>query len=277
MKLYPSVRPYWHVDAKWVCGILLLFALFLALSLYALVKLTDKEHGPTVAALAIGAAFIRSDSAVDIEEARAEIARQGGQIHPIPNFPSIVITEADLSLSLRDLKLKIFKPITDEIYTNGIEATAAKYASTPEQKEKFINDAFLFKIFTKETNKGLQKFVLIFALVSLLLLAGVIYFSAGWGRLSNPATLLLIASVPGSLFFLMLTHPPKDGSEGPLSFLPADLTKELGGAMGQGFWKLAILGLLLLAAAAIGKTVTAIMHRRSPHHEPKPKESAKSG
>lgn len=276
MKLYPDVRPYWHVDAKWICGILLLFTLFITLFLFALVKLTDEEHGPTVAALAIEAAFIRSDSAVDIEEARVEIAARGGQIHPIPNFPSIVITEADLSLSLRDLKLKVFKPITDEIYNNGIEATAAKYAPNPEARQQFINDAFLFKIFTKETNGNLQNYLVIFAVISLVLLAGVIYFSAGWGRLANPAILLLIASVPGSLFFLMLIHPPKDGDGGPLGFLPEDLTKELGSAMGQGFWKIAILGLLMLFVAAAGKIVTTILHRGKSKSEAKQKQPAKA-
>src|SRR3989344_8360523 len=181
MRLYPAVRPYWHVDAKWVCGLLLILSLAITLFLFALVKLTDEKNGPTIAALAVGAAFIRGDSAVNIEEARAEIAKRGGQIQPLPNFPDIVITEADLDLPLRDLKLKVFKPITDLIYQNGIEATAAKYAPTPEAKEQFINDAFFFKLFTKDTHRSLKGKLTILIIISLILLAGVVYFSAGWG------------------------------------------------------------------------------------------------
>jgi hypothetical protein len=261
MRFYPTVRPYWHVDAKWVCGLLLIFSLAITLFLFALVKLTDEKNGPTIAALAVGAAFIRGDSAVDIEEAKAELAKQGGQIRPVPNFPDIVITEADLNLTPTEIKLKVFKPITEEIYQNGIEATAERHATTPEQKEQFINDAFFFKLFTKDTNRSLSSKLTIFIVISLILLAGVVYFSTGWGRLANPGLILLFVSLPGSLFSLALTHPPKDGDGGGLGFLPADLTKELGGSLSGVYTRIFLLGLALLIGAGIGKLIT---HFRPP-------------
>ena len=271
MKLYPTIRPYWHVDAKWICGLLLIFALMVTLFLHALVKLTDEKNGPTIAALTVGAAFIRGDSAVNIEEARAELAKRGGQIHPVPNFPEIVITEADLDLPLRDLKLKVFKPITDSIYQQGIEATAAKYAPTPEAKEQFIKDAFFFRLFTKQTHENLKSRLTTFIIISLVLMVGVVYFSAGWGRLANPGLLLLVVSLPGTLFSLLLTHPPKDGSEGALGFLPNDLTKELGYSLGQAYTRITLLGLALLIGAGVGRTITHILHK----HGSKPSTAKK--
>src|SRR3989344_501494 len=272
MKLYPAVRPYWHVDAKWICGLLLILSLAITLFLYALVKLTDEKNGPTIAALAVGAAFIRGDPTVDIEEARAELAKHGGKIYPIPNFPEIVITEADLDLPLRDIKLKVFKPITDSIYQDGIEATAAKYAPTPEAREQFINDAFFFKLFTKDTHESLKGKLTVLVIISLILLAGVVYFSAGWGRLANPGLILLFVSLPGSLFSLALTHPPKDGDGGGLGFLPQDLTKEIGGSLGQVYTRIFLLGLALLIAAGIGKLI--FHFRRKPAPKPAGKKAS---
>jgi len=264
--LVPSPRPYWHVDAKWICGILLLFSLVITLFLATLVKLTDEKRGPTIAALAIGSAFIRSNTPTDIEEARKEIKKQGGAIYPIPNIPSIVITEKDLELSISEIKLKIFKPLTDSLYHNGIEATADRYAADPEQKKKFINDAFALRLFTKTTHQSLKSRLLTFIIVSIVLLAALIYFSAGWGRLANPGLLLLAVGLPGSLLALFVTHPPKDdkGDGGPLGFLPADVAAEIGAPIGQTYYRLTILGAGLLVAAMMGKIISKLVSRKKP-------------
>jgi hypothetical protein len=265
--LTPRPRPYWHVDAKWICGILLLFFLVSTLLLATLVKVTDEKHGPTIAALVIGSMFIRGDStAASTEEARQEIRRQGGEIRPIPNFPSVVITEKDLELSTYDIKLKVFKPLTDIIYTEGVEATAKQFASTQEEKDKFVNDAFLFRIFTKETHETLRSWLTVAAILSVILLLAFIYFSAGWGRLANPGVLLLLVSLPGTVLTLMLTRPnvSQNGTDkGPLGFLPPDVAKELGNSLGGHFSLLAILGGVLLLSAIIGKIFTVFTKKSS--------------
>ena len=266
MKLFPNPRPYWHVDAKWVCGILLVFTLAATLILFSLVKLTDKDRAPTVGALIIGMGFIRGNT-VDTEEAREALAEAGGVIQPIPNVPSIKITEADLSLSPAEISIKVFKPITESIYNNGIEATADKFGATPEQKEKFVKDAALLNIFTKDTHQALNKFFRIFAVISLLLALGVIYFSARWGRLSNLGTLLLLVSLPGTLIALLLKSPPKDG-DGGLGSLSPELTTQIGQAISGAYIKVTLLGAALLAVALIGRIFSSI-------HKPKAKPAAK--
>src|SRR5438105_2500943 len=127
MKVSSTVRPYWHVDAKWICGILLLLALSASLVLATATKITNQQRGPDIAALIVGKGFIRGDS-INTEEAKAELAKNGGVIHPLPIMPSVAITAADLNLSPQDISLKVFRPLTQEIYQNGIEATAAKFA-----------------------------------------------------------------------------------------------------------------------------------------------------
>ncbi|MEX0881715.1 MAG: hypothetical protein WEC17_00605 [Candidatus Saccharimonadales bacterium] len=268
MKLFPNPRPYWYVDAKWICGILLVFSLSATLILLSLVKLTEPERAPTVGALIIGMGFIRGNT-VDTEEAREALAEAGGVIQPIPNIPSIKITEADLALSPSEISIKVFKPITESIYNDGIEATADKFAATPEQKAKFIKDAALFNIFTKDTHQTLKKFFNIFAVLSLLLAAGVAYFSARWGRLSNLGSLILLVSLPGTLIALLLKSPPKDGSGGFGSLSP-ELTTQVGQSVSAAYTKVTLFGLFLLAAALVGRTYSLI-HRPKSKTKPSPK------
>lgn len=270
MKLFPNPRPYWHVDAKWICGILLVFTLSASLILLSLVKLTEQERAPTVGALIIGMGFIRGNT-VDTEVAREALAEAGGVIRPLPNIPSITITEADLKLSPAEISIKVFRPITESIYNDGIEATADKFASTQEQKEKFIKDAALFNLFTKDTHQTLNKFFTIFALMSLLLALGVAYFSARWGRLSNLGALLLLVSLPGTLLSLFLSHPPK-GGEGGFGSLPPELTTQLGEAFSGAYTKVIMLGALLLVAALIGRIYSAFRKHPKPA-KPAPKRT----
>ena len=210
--------------------------------------------------------FIRGNT-IDTEEAREALEEAGGVIYPIPNIRSIKITEADLALSASEISLKVFRPITESIYNDGIEATAEKFGATPEQKEKFVRDAALFTLFTKDTHQAFKKFFNIFAMLSLLLAAGVAYFSVRWGRLSNLGALLLIVSLPGTFFGLLLRSPPKDGNGGFGSLSP-ELTDQIGQAVSGAYNKIALFGALLLVAALAGRVFSQI-------HKPKTKPVAK--
>ena len=256
MKLTPSVRPYWYVDAKWICGILLALALTIALTFLTLAKLTDQDQGPKIAALVIGTTFIRGDT-VDTPDNRQALAEHGGVIQPFANIPSVKITADDLKLTPGQLSLKVFKPLTESIYNDGIEGAADKFGATAEQKAKFKKDASLFTIFTKTAHQKLQGIFILFAIVSLLLALGVVYFSAGWGRLSNLGFLLLLISVPGTLVALMLNHPPKDEYGGFGTFSP-ELTSQLGQAAAAAYTKVTLLGLALLVAALFGRVYSSL-------------------
>lgn len=247
----------------------MVFTLSATLILSSLVKITDKDRAPTVGALIIGMGFIRGNT-IDTQEAREELAKAGGVIRPIPTMPSITITEADLGSTPAEISLKVFKPITESIYNNGLEATADKFAATPEQKAKFINDAALFNIFTKTTYQMLKKFFNIFALLSLLLAVGVIYFSTRWGRLSNLGALLLLVSLPGTLLGLLLKNPPKDREGGGIGSLSPELTNQIGQAVSGAYTNVTILGALLLLAALIGRIINAFYHPKS---KPVPKRT----
>ncbi len=267
MKLRPAIRPYWFVDAKWICGILFFFLMAASLFIYGLAQLTNEKNGPSLAALVIGAAFIRGDEQQNKDDARKELAEHGGVIRPIPNFPDVVITEKDLELSLTEIKLKVFRPLAESIYYDGVEGTATKFAKTPEERKKFINDAFFFRIFTRDTNSKLKNLFNTLLLICLVLLVGVIYFSAGWGRLANPGLLLLAVSLPGALLAFAVSHQPKNATGGgALGFLPLDIGQQLGDALSHSYSRASLLGVGFLIAAILGKITTSVYKKF--HHKP---------
>lgn len=240
---------------------MLAFSLTLALIFFTLVKITDEDRGPTIAALVIGTTFIRGDT-VDTPDNRRALAEHGGVIQPFSNIPSVKITADDLKLTPSQLSVKVFRPLTESIYTDGIDGAATKFGATAEQRQKFKNDASIFTIFTKTAHQQLQKIFKILVAISLLFALGVIYFSSGWGRLSNLGALLILISLPGTLVALLLNHPPKDGG-GRIKVFSPELTSQLGQAASAAYTKVTWVGIAFLLLAGIGKLVSSLRHPKA--------------
>ena len=258
MKNVASPRPYWHVDAKWLCSLILLPALGMTLLLHLLSGLTQREIAINLSANLIAGAFTRGEENTNPQQATEEVRQQirrspDGKFHPFPTFPAAFITEQDLnSKSLAQIKIDLFKKISTPLYDKGAAGTAQSLGATKEQVEKFKRDTFLLSIFTKATHNSLVGLRNVAALISLLALAGLIYFSAGWGRLANPAAIMLATSLPGSFFAMVLTSPPKDGGGG-LGAIEAIRTPQLIQIWQQTFWPVTLLACGLLLTAGFGK------------------------
>lgn len=261
MKLIPDVRPYWHVDAKWIFGILLSVSLTCCLLLSTVSVLTEKNQAPQIVASVIGANFIR-DGAIDIKSAEKAIDKAGGALHPIPFMPSVVITKADLKLTPEEISLKVFLPVTEIIYDKGVNGAADQFAKTKAQREQFIQQAAFLQPFTASTHQALQLPLIISYFLTVLFTTAVVYFSAGWGRLSNLGFILFTVSAPGTLFSFALLNPPHDG-KGGFESLPTVLTHAAGSALSYYYLFVTVAGALLMLAALIGKIATVVMQRRN--------------
>lgn len=237
----------------------------MALIFTALSKAIDQNRGPKIGALIAGAGFIRGNT-IDTEDARKALAEHGGVIQPIPNVSSITITEADLSSTPAQIAIKVFAPITQSIYDNGIDATAQKYAPGAEQAQKFKKDASMLGVLSKKTHKTFSKISTILLTISLILAAGVVYFSSRWGRLANLGLLLVFISLPLTLLSMALTHAqPSDPAQ--TGSVATAIQTEIGHTISETYSKYALLGLLLLLVALIGRIVSAFLKPKDKHSE----------
>lgn len=254
-------RPYWHVDLKWVCGLLALLGLGASLLLFNLSALTERATAIKLSGTIVASLFSRDG--LDDEKGLAEFrqkaaAAPGDVVTPMEQYPQLQISKHEaLTLSARELRIAIFSQLTTPIYDKGLKGAAAEMTPDLAAQEKFVRDAALLGVFTKKAHATVQRAFYIVAVVTVILLAGAIYFSAGIGRLVTPGILLLAASVLGSLTGLMLRYPPKDG-DAPQTALPPNITEAIGNSLIQSFGTLSVLGGAMLLGAVILKIIAQV-------------------
>jgi len=263
-KLFPERRPYWHVDLKWVFGILFFFALGAALLLYNLAAITERERATTMSATIIASLFSKNglDDDKDIIEFRQKAASIPGDIiTPVEQFPWLKISKTDLmTKSPREIRIAIFRNLTDPIYDKGLVGASAEFSADPAAQKQFQKDATLLGVFTKATHETFQAAFMWAAIAAGVLLVLVTYFSHGWGRLVSPGVVLLMSSPLGSFLGLMLLHPPTDGGS-PFAALPQSVAQEIGTSLNQSYFNATLLGVALFVIAGIGKIVQTIVRR----------------
>lgn len=256
-------RPYWHVDAKWICAILALFALGLALVFYTLSTVTKRDFAVRTSATVIANLFSREG--LDSDEGLKELRKQarntpGDTVTPIEQFPEMTISKEDIqTLEPRELRIKLFSQLTGTVYDKGLDGAADEFTDNPKDREEFINQASVLGVFTESTHQSIKKIFWITAIVAAIFLAGVIYFSAGWGRLVSPGLLLILIGIPGSIIGLFIANMSGENG-GPLADFP-QIRQDLSDSFNQSYLRLAMLGVFLLIAALVGKIVQSVKHK----------------
>jgi hypothetical protein len=259
-------RPYWHVDAKWVTGLLLTWVLGLALLVFTLVQITAEDSA--VDTLSLTMALLFSPRGLDDE---TEITRFRQQLNtnpqaPIEPIPGLRITlqAADIAnLSPRQVRLYVFRQLAEPFYQQGPEGLAA-LANTPDMQAGLGQGVGPFSVFTLETHQTLQRVLGLLVVICLGLLIPLILFSFRWGRLGSPGCVLFMAGLPGAILFTFVASalqpvatPPQSEEMGDMAgYLAANVLPPLVSiasrnhlvaiASGLGLMVLAVLGGLLL-------------------------------
>lgn len=267
-------RPYWHVDAKWIFGILAAFALFATLILYNLSRVTAPEIAPRLSAGIISAVFTSSSRDFDEEKTLADLREQFARtkkdtIQPIPDFP-ITISRSDVeNLSVEELKIKIFRQITDPIYQKGVAGAAEELLDNPADYEEFANQAQFLNFFTLKTHNALRTgFIacLLVTIVSMLMLA---FFSWRWGRLASPGSIMFLATLPATLLVSGISRALKEDGGGFLESLGPEAAPFLIAGVRLSFLATTLSGGALIILAGLGRLIFS--RKKAPNKPPKTK------
>ncbi|OGO14167.1 MAG: hypothetical protein A2Y53_06520 [Chloroflexi bacterium RBG_16_47_49] len=199
-------RPYWHLDAKWITGILLLLLLNLTFFIYFLMQLTAPAQGITLLSTILASSFSFEsgglDAAGDIEIMRQKIAESpSGEWQPIPGL-QIVVREQDIAgKTPREARLWFFSLLAEPIYYQGQQGLAS-LMTDPEMKTSLQGGVGPLGFISAQTHGNLTIFFAVSALASLLFLGLLIYFSYRFGRLGSPGCIIFMAAIPGLLLLL---------------------------------------------------------------------------
>jgi hypothetical protein len=261
----PDARPYWHVDLKWVFGIIFAAGLAVTLILHVLTTLTSKSVAIPVATQVAAGMFSRQglDDSADIEQLKQKARLQPGD--KVETLPGIFITKVELeTLSPRELRLRIFSRVVTPYYELGAKEVAARQTADPAERADIERQAGLLALLNQATHDTLATSRMISFGALILPLIGLVYFSAGFGRLVSPGLVMVLLTFPAAILGLITQIAQRSskpfGSDGPGAAAGPGLSPEsiltiMNGIL-PGYLAIFGLGITLLLIAGIGKIVS---------------------
>jgi hypothetical protein len=261
-----NVRPYWHVDLKWICGILFAVGLGVSLLLFLAATLTSKRIAVPIATEVAASMVSRNglDDTTDIDEFKKKAAAQPGEA--VETLPGIFVTKADLAtLSPRELRLKIFAQVVTPYYELGAKGVAAKQTNDPQEQANIEQQVGVMGLLNQQTHDGLQRSFWISLGALVLPLIGLIRFSAGWGRLVSPGIIMAVMTFPGAVGAVIFeiakrSSKPAGGGGSPIPNVSPESLQMIAAAVLPMYVTVFIMGATLLTIAAIGKAWTKRTH-----------------
>ena len=204
---FSKPRPYWHVDAKWITGILLLFLLNSTFLLFILVQTTAPERGIDLLTVLIASSFSREglDQEADLEIMHQKIAESpNGVWQPIPSL-KIVVREEDIAgLTPREMRLWFFRQLAEPLYYEGSQGLVSLSTDPDMQNNPTEAEIGFAGFISAEAHAKLQRTFYILLSIALVLLALLVIFSYRFGRLGSPGCVIFLAALPGLIAFSLL-------------------------------------------------------------------------
>ncbi|MCC7355871.1 MAG: hypothetical protein IT330_19195 [Anaerolineae bacterium] len=270
----PKQRPYWHVDAKWITGLLLVVMLSLTFLVYNLIQITAEEPAVRTTSMALALVFSRNglDDPTEIEEFRQRLrASPDGAVAPIPGL-AITVREADIAnLSPREARLHLFRRLATPLYRDGPQGLA-DLAEDPETKQVLSAGVGPLSLFSLQTHQALRRVFGVLVAISLGLVLLLVFFSYRFGRLGSPGCVFFAASLPGAVFLTFLSlasgsqdipAPPGEGAEltDMVGYLAANLLPPLVQEMSRTYLLLLGFGFGLMVLAILGSIIWRLARR----------------
>lgn len=259
----PRVRPHWHVDGKWLAALLLLVLWSATLLGVGLYRLSGERVAVPLLTTLLAASFSREglDSEKDLAEFRERLRTAPEQtLRPIEDLKLAVRYEEVEGLTPRETRLVVFRKLAEPLYRDGAEGILRLSRDvTTEGRDRLRRDTAVIAPVTRDWHERLRTPVVVLGAAALLVLALLVYFSAGLGRLVSPGLVLTLAGLPGLVLLAI-----RNAARGEAATLPAGETADVGyvareaipiaaPALTSGYLVSLGLGAALILAAVVGR------------------------
>jgi hypothetical protein len=263
-------RPYWHVDAKWVFGILFFFCLSTTLLCFNLAAITKEKPATDALTLVLASMYSPKglDDSTEIEQMKQQIvASPNGTVQPIQDM-NITVKLSDLTgKTPREIRLNLFRQLVGPIYSGDVSSII----SDPIKQEKFLSDTRPMRILISAgTHQALVSTFIVTVILSIIFVIPFSYFSFGWGRLKNPGSIMINVSLPFVILAAFATSQPA-------SSMVVTANSSASAGVGQAllslmpsYAKLIMppslvilwIGIALYVAGILGKIITWLINRK---------------
>lgn len=213
-------RPYWHVDAKWISGIIFLVFFITGILFLNISQIISQNNVIDTAAVKIESSIkeetskffdssgkpLAQDKKIILaglntaqdkaEELKNNAEDSAKEINPL-NFGK------DLArLAVYKLEGLMYSRVSNalNVASEKIEAMDLKDANLQDKIKSAIE---IPKVYSQKQYLRYRNDAIILLTIALLFLLAAIYFSSGFGRLSTPGFLILMAIFPG--FFMLMS------------------------------------------------------------------------
>lgn len=226
-------RPYWHIDAKWISGIIFLVffvtgILFLNISQIIsknnvvdtasskieasieeeISKFFDNKGRPLIQdkEMILGALNLTKNEMDSLNQKAEQSANNAGP-SLLSSYSQIFQNPLNFGKNLASFFAYKLEAMMYGRISNALD-TANEKVSTLDLKDTNIKDKIMSsiaipKIYSQKQYERYRNDAIIFLIIASFFLIIAIYFSSGFGRLATPGFLILMSSLPG--FFLLLS------------------------------------------------------------------------
>ena len=272
-------RPYWHVDAKWITGILSILVLLVTFTIYIFYEITSPEKGIEIMTTSMASAFSYEggglDEIGDIEIMKEKItASPNGEYQPIPGLNITVRMEDIEGKSPREARLWFFRQMAEPLYSHGQQGLI-DMVTDPEMKASMSGGIGPLSLISASSHAILGNALIICGLISIFLLCMLVFFSHRFGRLGNPGFVIFLAALPNLIMLIvlqrMITNPLVDSVSDGFQFTISRYTQLASDVLPDVIQKafimhviLVMVGIILMIIGLIG----AISFRRKRKNQP---------
>jgi hypothetical protein len=215
MQIPVQPRPYWHVDAKWISGLITFAGMGITLLLFNLYLLTSEPVAVPALTLMLASLYSPEglDEGGDIQSLLQKMADDpDGSYQPIPGLRIFVRASDIEGLTPRQARLFFFSQMTEPLYRKGPQGLA-ELATDPETRSSILDGAGLFGLVSAKTHAQLIIPLAVSAGVTGISLLLLVRFSFRFGRLFSPGCALLAASGPAALALGLLNYAIRHAPE----------------------------------------------------------------
>jgi hypothetical protein len=253
------IRPAWHIDLKWVFGLLFTAFLFETLFVFQIYKATRFETARKVELAFLEAKLGAREKLNKLYPIIRLMALRSSESNlRLPNLPFAVSFEREKILQLEEEEFSqyVMEQLVRETYYKGFDAVFGKTTfgnSNLFQDEGFNLLRMFFTFFSYQTNKLAKQILTILGLASALLFIPYFLFSSGFGKAISLGISMGLAGLPGYLLFSLAYKSASKGilSQGIGEKFKQDMLLPLNFAQQFYFWLL-ILAIILIIIGIMG-------------------------
>jgi hypothetical protein len=250
------MRPSWHVDLKWLAGLLACVAVAVSCVLFSLRQVTERDTALPISSAILAAGI--SDRVTDEDYAAVQAQAAANPDGMISLGPvSLVVKGSEITTLKKDEAARLIATdLAAVIYDGGSEKAETFIVPPPADSDKKALSLGPAGSLSADMHSSFQTYLILAVVITAFLLGVVMAMSRGVGRLGAPAFVVALGAAPLAGVWALAAVAIGDGDIGDNPGIRAarEAARNAAGDLRTTFLSLVVVA----AAAAVGALGTGV-------------------